>query len=101
MMTSVGTHDPHPLRLPRTDRLHSSPSGDRGRGVVRSPLMRASSPRREVRAVGPRSIRPVAEGGDVAARMRWDYDRVVVDITIAGQDAVMRPGEQPVQGSGE
>lgn len=51
--------------------------------------------------MGPQSIRPVAEGGDVAARMRWDYDRVVVDITIAGQDAVMRPGEQPVQGSGE
>lgn len=101
MMTSVGTHDPHPLRLPRTDRLHSSPLGRPGSRGGPLPAHPRLVPRREVRAVGPRSIRPVAEGGDVAARMRWDYDRVVVDTTIAGQDAVMRPGEQPVQGSGE
>jgi hypothetical protein len=46
-----------------------------------------------VRAMGQEFIRPLADGGETATRMRWDYYRIVVDSTIAGIDVTLHPGE--------
>ncbi len=54
----------------------------------------AASP--EVRAMGQDFIRPFAEGGETAARMRQEYFRFVVDTTIAGLDVALRAGDPTV-----
>jgi AcrR family transcriptional regulator len=49
----------------------------------------------QARAMGEQFIHPFAEGGETAARMRWDYYRVIVDVTISGVRTLLGPRQKP------
>lgn len=66
------------------DRLQHEGDGPRDHATMMAEFLEMPSASAEVRAMGQGFIRPFAEGGKVAARMRWDYYRLVVDTTIAG-----------------
>ena len=72
------------------DRLQHEGDGPRDHATMMVEFRQMPAASAEVRAMGQEFIRPFAEGGEAAARMRWDYYRFVVDTTIAGLDATLR-----------
>lgn len=72
------------------DRLQHEGDGPRDHATMMAEFQEMPTASAEVRAMGQGLIRPFAEGGDVAARARWDYYCFVVDTTIAGLDVVLR-----------
>ncbi|MGO2746897.1 TetR/AcrR family transcriptional regulator [Microbacterium sp.] len=75
------------------DRLQHEGDGPRDHATMMAEFHQIPTASAEVRAMGHEFIRPLAEGGETAARMRWDYYRFVVDTTIAGLDATLRTGD--------
>lgn len=69
------------------DRLQHEGDGPRDHATMMAEFLEMPTASAEVQAMGPEFIRPFAEGGDAAARMRWRYYRFVVDTTIAGLSA--------------
>lgn len=74
------------------DRLQHDDDGPRDHATMMAEFRQMPTASDEVRAMGQELIRPFAEGGESADRMRWDYYRFTIDTTIAGLDAVLRPG---------
>ena len=72
------------------DRLQHEDDGPRDHATMMTEFRQMPTASAEVRAMGQEFIRPFAEGGETAARMRWDYYRFVVDTTIAGLNATLR-----------
>lgn len=73
------------------DRLQHEGDGPRDHVAMMGEFRDLMSASEDVRDMGERYIGPYAEGGETAARMRWGYFRFIVDVTIAGLEAV-RPG---------
>lgn len=69
------------------DRLQHEGDGPRDHATMMAEFEELSVSSPEARAMGREFIRPFAEGGEIAERMRWDYYRFVVDTTIAGLEA--------------
>ncbi|MFT4296159.1 MAG: TetR family transcriptional regulator [Micropruina sp.] len=65
------------------DRLQHEEDGPRDHATMMAEFRQLPTASDDVRTMG-RFIRPFAEGGETAARMRTDYYRFVVDVTIAG-----------------
>lgn len=76
------------------DRLQHECDGPRDHATMMAEFLEMPTASAEVRAMGLEFICPFAEGGETAARMRWDYYCFVVDTTVAGVDAVLR-GSRP------
>ncbi len=72
------------------DRLQHEGDGARDHATMMAEFHQMPTASAEVRAMGQDFIRPFAEGGEAAARMRADYYRFVVDTTIAGLEATLR-----------
>ncbi|MEZ3161340.1 TetR/AcrR family transcriptional regulator [Microbacterium sp. BWT-B31] len=72
------------------DRLQHEGDGPRDHATMMAEFRQMPAASAEVRAMGQDFIQPFAEGGETAARMRWDYYRFVVDTTIAGLDVSSR-----------
>lgn len=70
------------------DRLQHEGDGARDHAKLMVEFDEMPTASEEVRALGSEFMRPFAEGGETAARMRDAYYRFVVDTTIAGLDAV-------------
>lgn len=66
------------------DRLQHEGDGPRDHATMMAEFREMPTASAEVRALGQEFIRPFAEGGQVAARLRESYYRFVVDTTIAG-----------------
>ena len=73
------------------DRLQHEDDGPRDHATMMAELRELPTASAGVRAMGQEFIRPFAEGGETAARVRWEYYGFVVDTTIAGLDATLRP----------
>ncbi|MDG4765896.1 TetR/AcrR family transcriptional regulator [Solwaraspora sp. WMMD406] len=71
------------------DRLQHEGDGPRDHASMMAEFEQMPTSSAGVRAMGQEVIRPFAEGGEIAMKMRWDYYRFVVDITIAGLDATI------------
>lgn len=71
------------------DRLQHD-DGPRDHATMMAEFRQMPTASDEVRTMGQEFIRPFAEGGETANRMRWGYYRFVVDTTIAGLDATLR-----------
>lgn len=71
------------------DRLQHEGDGPRDHAAMMAEFRQMPTASVEVRAMGQGLIRPFAEGGETADRMRWDYYRFVVDTTIAGLAATL------------
>ncbi|MGP5254026.1 TetR/AcrR family transcriptional regulator [Brachybacterium alimentarium] len=69
------------------DRLQHEDDGPRDHATMMTEFRQMPTASEEVRAMGQEFIRPFAEGGETAVRMRWNYYRFVVDTTIAGLEA--------------
>ncbi len=78
------------------DRLQHEDDGPRDHATMMAELLELPAASPEVRAMGQDFIRPFAEGGETAARMRQEYFRFVVDTTIAGLDVALRAGDPTV-----
>lgn len=76
------------------DRLQHEGDGRRDHATIMTEFQEMPTASAEIRAMGQEFIGPLAEGGEIAARLRWDYYRVVVDTTIAGLGLALRPAEQ-------
>ncbi|MDQ0642031.1 TetR/AcrR family transcriptional regulator [Microbacterium murale] len=76
------------------DRLQHEGDGPRDHATMMAEFHEMPTASVEVRAMGQRFIGPFAEGGETAARMRWDYYGVVVDTTIAGLEATLLSPER-------
>ncbi|ALJ19784.1 TetR/AcrR family transcriptional regulator [Microbacterium sp. No. 7] len=81
------------------DRLQHEEDGPRDHATMMAEFRQMATASDHVRAMGQEFIGRFAQGGQAAARMRWEYYRFVVDTTIAGLDAtlsasgaVTRPG---------
>jgi AcrR family transcriptional regulator len=72
------------------DRLEHEGDGHRDHATMMTEFSQLPTASAEVRAFGQTLIRPFAEGGEAATRMRWDYYHFVVDTTIAGLDVSLR-----------
>lgn len=66
------------------DRLQHEGDGPRDHATMMAEFLEMPTASAEVQAMGQQFIRPFAEGGETAVRMRWHYYRFVVDTTIAG-----------------
>lgn len=66
------------------DRLQHEGDGPRDHATMMAEFLEMPTASAEVQAMGQQFIRPFAEGGEAAERMRWRYYRFVVDTTIAG-----------------
>jgi AcrR family transcriptional regulator len=75
------------------DRLSHEGDGPHDHATMMAELQAMPTDSAALRAMGQGLIRPFAEGGQIAARMRWDYYRVVVETTITGIDATLRNSE--------
>lgn len=69
------------------DRLRHEDDGPRDHAAMMAELTQMTAAPERVRRMSHEFIGRFAEGGQTAARMRWDYYRFVVDTTIAGLDA--------------
>jgi len=75
------------------DRRQHEGDGPRDHATMMAEFNETPTASEQVRAMGRDFIGPFAEGGDVAERMRWDYYRFIVEITIAGLDETLRADE--------
>lgn len=66
------------------DRLQHEGDGPRDHATMMAEFLQLPTASAEVQAMGEHFLRPFAEGGEPAARLRWAYYRLVVDNTIAG-----------------
>jgi AcrR family transcriptional regulator len=66
------------------DRLQHEVDGPRDHATMMAEFHQMPTASEEVRALGQELIRPFAEGGATAERIRESYYRFVVDTTIAG-----------------
>jgi AcrR family transcriptional regulator len=66
------------------DRLQHEGDGPRDHATMMAEFLQLPTASAEVQAMGEHFLRPFAEGGETAARLRWAYYRLVVDNTIAG-----------------
>ncbi len=74
------------------DRLQHEGDGPRDHATMMAEFQEMPTASAGVRVMGQSLIRPFAEGGETAARVRWDYYRFVVDTTIAGLDVALQSG---------
>ncbi|MFJ2544020.1 TetR/AcrR family transcriptional regulator [Microbacterium sp. NPDC087589] len=75
------------------DRLQHEGDGPRDHATMMSEFQAISTASAAVHRMGQEFIRPFADGGDAASRMRWNYYRAVVDSTVSGVDATLRLGD--------
>jgi len=73
------------------DRLQHEGDGPRDHATMMAEFHRMPTASDEARSLGREFLRPFAEGGDAAARMRENYYRFAVDTTIAGLAATLPP----------
>lgn len=71
------------------DRLQHEGDGARDHAKMMAEFEKVSATSEEAQAMGNELMRPFAEGGETAARMRDTYYRFVVDTTIAGLDTLL------------
>lgn len=74
------------------DRIQHEGDGPRDHATMMTEFSRLPDASPAVREMGERFIGRFAEGGEEAARMRWDYFRQVVETTIAGIAATFPNG---------
>lgn len=77
------------------DRLQHERDGPRDHATMMAEFQKMPTASTEVRSMGEDFIRPFAEGGDTASRMRWKYYDVVVESTISGVEATLRDATLP------
>ncbi|MFT3862284.1 TetR/AcrR family transcriptional regulator [Micropruina sp.] len=77
------------------DRLQHEGDGPRDHATMMTEFAQLPTASDDVRAMGSHFIRPFAEGGDTATRMRTAYYRFTVDTTIAGLAATLDPTGDP------
>ena len=71
------------------DRLQHEGDGPRDHATMMAEFRDIDTASTDVRAMGEEFIRPFAEGGETALRMRWEYYRLAVETTIAGVEATL------------
>lgn len=74
------------------DRLQHEGDGPRDHATMMAEFQQMPTASAEVRAMGQAFIRPFAEGGEEAARVRATYYRFAVDTTIAGLSVDLESG---------
>ncbi|HMR49144.1 MAG TPA: TetR/AcrR family transcriptional regulator [Arachnia sp.] len=71
------------------DRLQHEDDGPRDHAAMMDDLRRMHTASEELHRIGEDFLRPFAEGGERAERLRVDYYRFVIDTTIAGLAAML------------
>lgn len=71
------------------DRLQHEGDGPRDHATMMTEFAQLPTQSEDVRAMGRDFLRPFAEGGETATRMRLAYYRFAVDTTIAGLAAIL------------
>lgn len=74
------------------DRLQHEDDGPRDHATMMAEFQQMPTASEEVRSMGRQFLRPFADGGTAAARIREDYYRFVVDTTIAGLTVLLDSG---------
>lgn len=75
------------------DRLQHEEDGPRDHATIMAEFTQFAAESPQVQAMSHDFIGPFAQGGQAAARMRWDYYRFIVDTTIAGLDVGLSAGD--------
>lgn len=75
------------------DRLQHEDDGPRDHATMMAEFGQIAAASTQMRGMGQDFIGRFAQGGQAAARMRWDYYRFVVDNTIAGLDAHLQAAD--------
>lgn len=79
------------------DRLQHEVDGPRDHATMMAEFHQMSTASDEIRTLGQEFIRPFAEGGATAERMRESYYRFAVDTTIVGLAAMLASWKGPTR----
>ncbi len=77
------------------DRRQHEGDGPRDHATMMTEFRQLPTASDDVRAMGREFLRPFAEGGETASRMRTAYYRFAVDTTIAGLTSTLTGGTAP------